>query len=344
MSRSLVVLVALVAARAAAWHRDGAPPTPFGPGAPGIGDPYFPLAGNGGYDVSHYDSTIRYDPSTDRLSGLATIRAKATQNLSRFNLDLVGLTVRAIVVGRRLAAFSRNGGELTVRPRDGLRRGERFTAMVAYDGVPTTINNESLGEGGWFHTDDGALVVGQPDVAAAWFPVNDHPLDKASYEFHITVPAGREAVANGVLRGSHTRRGWTTWVWEAQASRWRPTWRPPPTATSSCTSYKRDGIRFIDAVDPDLFDESTPRTGSRYALSQKANNSYKRLARTIYVPASGGKLTFWVKRDTEKDWDFFFVEAHPVGSDDWTTLPDLNGHSSDDTGFACFYSRSSSTT
>ena len=45
----------------------------FGPGAPGIGDPYFPLDGNGGYDVKHYDLDIAYNPSTDVLKGVATI-------------------------------------------------------------------------------------------------------------------------------------------------------------------------------------------------------------------------------------------------------------------------------
>ena len=42
-------------------------------------------------------------------------------------------------------------------------------------------------------------------------------------------------------------------------------------------------------------------------------------------------------RDTEPTWDFFFVEAHPVGSDDWTTLPDANGHTSQSTGSVCPY-------
>ena len=51
-------------------------------------------------------------------------------------------------------------------------------------------------------------------------------------------------------------------------------------------------------------------------------------ARSACRPA-GAQLSFWVTRDTEPDWDFMFVEAHPVGSDDWTTLPDLNGHTSD---------------
>ena len=46
-------------------------------------------------------------------------------------------------------------------------------------------------------------------------------------------------------------------------------------------------------------------------------------------------MTFWIKRDTEPGWDFVFVEAHTVGSENWTTLRDLNGHTSDDTGFVC---------
>ena len=65
----------------------------------------------------------------------------------------------------------------------------------------------------------------------------------------------------------------------------------------------------------------------RFALSQSANSSYKRLTRTIDVPAGGATLSFWVDQTTEEFWDFFFVEAHTPGQDDWTTLPDLNGHS-----------------
>ena len=39
--------------------------------------------------------------------------------------------------------------------------------------------------------------------------------------------------------------------------------------------------------------------------------------------------------DTEPDYDYVFVEAHHVGQDDWTTLPDANGHTSDDVGLSC---------
>jgi hypothetical protein len=75
-----------------------------------------------------------------------------------------------------------------------------------------------------------------------------------------------------------------------------------------------------------------PHTGTFYTYSNIADISYKRLTRTISVPAGGGNLSFWISRDTEPDWDFVFVEAHTVGQNDWTTLPDANGHTSQSTG------------
>lgn len=77
----------------------------------------------------------------------------------------------------------------------------------------------------------------------------------------------------------------------------------------------------------------SPHTGARYAYSQIADVSYKRLTRTVDLTGrSSGSLSFWMSNDTEADWDFVFVEAHTVGKDDWTTLPDRNGHTSQSTG------------
>jgi hypothetical protein len=76
-----------------------------------------------------------------------------------------------------------------------------------------------------------------------------------------------------------------------------------------------------------------PHTGSYYAYSQIADVSYKRLTRTVDLTGqNSGNLSFWISRDTEPDWDYVFVEAHTVGQDDWTTLPDANGHTSQSTG------------
>ena len=78
-----------------------------------------------------------------------------------------------------------------------------------------------------------------------------------------------------------------------------------------------------------------PHTGSKYVFSQLADVSYKRLTREIAVPAGGGDLKFWTSHETEEDWDFLTVEARTAGGSDWKTLPDANGHTSQNTGESC---------
>ena len=317
-----------------------APDVPPEPGAPGIGDPYYPLDGNGGYDARHYRLDVAYDPPTDMLRGTARINAMAARNLSSFNLDLEGLTVRSVIVDGEQAEWSRDGAELTVVPAHALHAGARFVTVIEYDGVPVLIDDPQLGNGGVFHTDDGAVIIGEPDVAATWFPVNDHPVDKARFTINVTVPTGLEAVSNGVLRGQETDGANTTWRWRAREPM-APYLATATVGEFNLTTYTADGIRYIDAVDPDLYDPpAVPPTGEQFAIAQKATEgpSYKRLMRTITVPADDEMtLDFWVTRDTESDWDYLFVEAHTVGQDDWTTLADLNGHTSADTGTACPY-------
>ena len=77
-----------------------------------------------------------------------------------------------------------------------------------------------------------------------------------------------------------------------------------------------------------------PHSGAMYVYSNLADVSYKRLTKTLTAPA-GGHLKFWASYDTEVDWDYLAVEAHHPGQDDWTTLPDLNGHTSTSTGNSC---------
>ena len=330
---SVAVAICVLLATGVASAGGGKPIT-FTPGAAGAGDPYFPLDGNGGYDAQHYLLDLQFDPATDVIGGSATILARATQNLSRFNLDLEGLTVHSVEVNGRSAAWRRDGGELVITPSKNIREREHFITKVVYSGVPEPIV-DAFGISGFIHTDDGALIIGEPHVADTWYPVNDHPSDKAGYTFRIKVPAGLEAVANGILLDERTRGGWTTWTWVAL----------DPMASYLTTAsvgqfdlrkYRHGSTYLLDAVDPDLYGPTgTPRTGSQFAISQVADSAYKRLTRTIAVPAAGATMSFWIKRDTEVAFDHVFVEAHTVGGGDWTTLRDLNGHTSSDTGASC---------
>ncbi|GID96702.1 M1 family metallopeptidase [Amorphoplanes digitatis] len=214
--------VAAVAVLALAGCTDAVAPAPstsastaasFAAGAEGAGDPYFPTYGNGGYDVGDYDLRLRYDPARGELNGTATITATATQDLSRFNLDLAFLVARKVTVDGRAATSRSDGNELVITPAAGLASGAAFTVVIDYGGKPQALNNKTLGVGGWLTTRDGAFAIGQPESASTWFPVNDHPSDKATFSLAMTVPGGVEAISNGVPGARSTAAGWTTWTW-----------------------------------------------------------------------------------------------------------------------------------
>ncbi|MFD3542113.1 M1 family metallopeptidase [Streptomyces sp. NPDC058662] len=221
------------------------------PGASGLRDPYFPKAGNGGYQVDHYALDLAYDPADGTLRGTAVITARAEQGLSSFNLDLSGLDVEGVTVQGAKARYNRTGSELTVRPAEDLRKGELFRTEVDYSGRPRVFEDPDGSREGWITHPGGAVGVGEPIGSMAWFPGNHHPSDKAAYDITLTVPDGYEAVSNGELR-SRTQRGDgnTAFVWHA----------PEPMAsylaTAAVGTYEvttgrtASGVRLYTAVAP----------------------------------------------------------------------------------------------
>lgn len=204
------------------------------PGASGVRDPYFPKAGNGGYEVEHYALDLDYDPDDGRLNATAVITARAEQGLSSFNLDLAGLDVEGVTVQGERARFNRTGNELTVRPAEDLERGEVFRTEIDYGGKPRTLTDPDTSKEGWITTDGGhgtgngtgngtgtgagsvAVGVGEPVGSMAWFPGNHHPGDKATYDITVTVPKGYEAVSNGELRSrTEGADGRTVFAWHS---------------------------------------------------------------------------------------------------------------------------------
>ncbi|MEU6666566.1 M1 family metallopeptidase [Streptomyces sp. NPDC046727] len=183
------------------------------PGGSGVRDPYFPKAGNGGYDVTHYALTLDYTPATRHLTAKAVITARATQDLSAFDLDLAGLHVEKVTVEGRQARWNRAGQELTVRPHDDLGKGETFSTTVRYSGTPRTLTDPDGSEEGWLRTADGALGLGEPVGSMAWFPGSNHPSDKATYDITVTVPKGLQAVSNGELTEQTDKGGRTAYHW-----------------------------------------------------------------------------------------------------------------------------------
>ena len=193
---------------------------PATPGASGLGDSLYPGFGNSGYDAQHYTLDLNVtDVATSTLIGKTTIDAKATQALSSFNLDFIGFTIDSITVNGQPATYSRIGQELTITPETPLGDDEAFTVEVAYQGAPTPIDSVAFTFSvptGWVIVDDGNFVLSEPDGAANFYPVNDHPLDKAAYTFRITVPNDFEVAANGVLEQTIDNGSSTTFLFEAR--------------------------------------------------------------------------------------------------------------------------------
>ena len=186
----------------------------FRPGAAGIGDPYFPLSGNGGYDVQHYGLDIKYTPANDRLAGVAMITARATQNLSAFNLDFHGLTLRSLTVDGRSARLEPDGGELTVTPRKGLRKGPRSRWWPA-----TTACRGSSRDQIW-------ATPGSSTPTTAWsssasrgrldlVPGQRPPAGQGRLHRRTPRPAASKPSPTASC-SSPTTGPWTTWTWNAK--------------------------------------------------------------------------------------------------------------------------------
>ncbi|MCD7438025.1 M1 family metallopeptidase [Streptomyces lincolnensis] len=190
-------LTAPVADAAPAASRDSVPV----PGAPGLGDPLFPLDGNGGYTVNRYHLDFDWQAPRTPFEAKATIQATATTELSRFNLDFAGNTLHEVTVDGTPAEAVREGDELVVTPWLPLPRKSAFTVTVTYTADPTQIRHrdDAIEDYGWIPTPSGTVLYPQPNGAKMVFPANDHPSQRAPVTFRVTAPAGLTAVANGRL-------------------------------------------------------------------------------------------------------------------------------------------------
>ena len=200
-------------------------------GAAGIGDAYFPDSGNGGYDVLHYDDSHRLHAHRPADPGNDHDRERGRPEPRCLRPRLLRPSIDAISVGGKSATFSRSGHELTVRPRSPVAEGQQFTTRVRYHGVPHPVADPSGLRRprprplGWIRSDNGdVFVVSEPIGARTWFPSNDHPADKATFDVTVNVPDAFAVASNGALTEGPVRRTGATGTGRCIV-RWPPTSR-----------------------------------------------------------------------------------------------------------------------
>ena len=174
-------------------------------------DSLFPEQGSSRYDVKHYAISLTYKNSGE-IKAKTTLVAKTKKRLKSFSLDLEGLTVDSVKVNGHRADFSRRDTKLIIKPSKVLDG--RFSVTVKYHGKPTTHIDPDGAKDGWIPTSDGGVVVlSEPVGAMTWFPNNNTPRDKATFDMKITVAAKLEVAGSGDLKSVRKHHGQETWRW-----------------------------------------------------------------------------------------------------------------------------------
>lgn len=185
-------------------------------GGRSIGDPYAPELGNTGYDVQHYDIHMTLDPVDQyQVEGAVTIEATASENnLTQLSLDFIGFDINKLTVNEQTAVFNREDDKLIIDLPQPLTQDESFEIFISYSGEAEQNPSKYIGFASWvglfYAEEDTIYILSEPDGSRYWFPNNDHPRDKATYRFEVTVPDGYTAVANGRLVDQQNN----TFIWE----------------------------------------------------------------------------------------------------------------------------------
>jgi len=166
-------------------------------------------------DVEHYDIDLDYEPSTRHLRSQTTLTLVPRRELAELRLDYRGPAVTAATVDGEAVETERTDDRIAIRPLSPLPEGREVTVSVSYEGTPDAEATEALRgvRVGWHSEEDGSFVLSEPDGASTWFPNNNHPRDKATYDMSVKVPNGYTAIANGVLEGQDESNGATTYHW-----------------------------------------------------------------------------------------------------------------------------------
>ena len=258
--------------------------------------------------LSHYDAVV-WETGDDIIlrapDQVPGTTAKAALDIELAVRDYLNEGGKAIVAGKYALFAQAANGAYWYNPF----QPPECTTPEEYPCLPILNDFQQYWLGAYVNVSDGGTDFTDPD--------NPEPYQLIGVEDEFTGFTGDLNAAGSAQNQDHTALLLTT-------SSFLPPDQFPQFASAAPVDWDIPGGPF------------DPRTGGWYVYSQQSDVSYKRLSRTIDMTgATAGTLSFWTSYDTETDWDYLFVEARPVGTDAWTTLPDANAHTTQDTGLSC---------
>ena len=147
------------------------------------------------------------------VSGEAVITGTVLQRTDRLALDFAGDGIGDVALDGVATAVDLADRELLIPLDAALDAGTTFEIRATFD-ADLARPGFAADSAGLFPSADGLWSVNEPDGVSTWMPANDHPTDKATWTFHLDVPAGSVGVANGRLVASDAADGRTVWQWE----------------------------------------------------------------------------------------------------------------------------------
>lgn len=190
---------------------------------PGTRDAYTGIDFNLGFHIRHYELDLNYKVGPNHLSGTVTMKVDNYLPLKTMTLDLAQqLSVREVSVvataalSVRVLRFRHRGDKLRISFSREIPVDEEFTLKVRYQGNPQPVRS-TWGQIGWEELRNGSLVASQPCGARSWFPCDDTPDEKATYEFFVSADSSHVVVANGELVSRRFSGSRTRWQYRCTA-------------------------------------------------------------------------------------------------------------------------------
>jgi aminopeptidase N len=168
------------------------------------------------FDVTNYYFRIELNDSSDQMRGEAIVDIRFIRKTDTLLLDLANVNSSGkgmIIDGLRdengKVGFVHSGDKIRIPVSDIKENGSR-KYIVDYHGTPSDgliISKNIFGDRTFFGDN-------WPNRAHQWLPCIDHPSDKATVEFTVSVPSKYQVVANGSCTGDILNKNVLTSNWE----------------------------------------------------------------------------------------------------------------------------------
>ncbi|OGU64136.1 MAG: hypothetical protein A2499_12485 [Stygiobacter sp. RIFOXYC12_FULL_38_8] len=146
-------------------------------------------------DVIHYTINLKISDLSFNISAKTEINFRTVSNLEELKFNLREMNVHSCALDSKPIDFKHEDGILQILLSEIIEKNTNHTITVNYNGAPKS----GLFVGKNKYRNFSAFSDNWANYASYWFPAIDHPSDKASVTFNVSIPKGYEVICNGDL-------------------------------------------------------------------------------------------------------------------------------------------------